>query len=95
MKTAITERDRGRMKVLMFIGGSAPSRDAELTVIATGEGGGNTFRAFWAPGYAPCGDADCECRMVCTGWGMTEEEAIADYWEQWEERHPEAANGTR
>jgi len=80
------------MKALLFIGGDAPTRDAELTVSPDYWRG---FTAYWAPGYTPCGDADCECRMVCTGWGMTEEEAIADYWEQWDEQHPEAANGTR
>jgi len=72
------------MKVVMYVGGNAPTRDSELTV----GGDFHHFTAYYAPGYDVCGDPDCECReRIITGSGTTEAEAIADYWAEWEERY--------
>lgn len=67
------------VKVLLWTGGDAPNREATLTVVENDWYGG--FQAYWEPGY--CGCPDCS---PLTGDGSTEAEAIADYWEKWEER---------
>jgi hypothetical protein len=78
------------MKALLFIGGDAPTRDAELTVRATDSPFAyDAFEAFYAPGFDACTDPDCKCRSIIRGFGATPEAAIADYWETWLERHPE------
>ena len=74
------------MKVLLFIGGDAPTRDAELTVRRTDSYFAcQRYTAFWAPGYDGADDA----QPIVRGFGATPEAAIADYWEIWLERHPE------
>ena len=80
------------MKVLMFIGGNAPNREAQLTVRKTGSlFASERYEAYYAPGFDPCADPDCACcRRIIRGFGAMPEEAVANYWEEWEE-----ANGTR
>ena len=78
------------MKVLLFIGGDAPTRDAELTVRRTDGPASVRYEAYYAPGFDACADPDCKCRSIIRGFGATPEAAIADYWETWLERHPEA-----
>jgi hypothetical protein len=69
------------IKAVLWTGGDAPDRNATLTVNPDWGGG---FHAFWEPGF--CGCEDCH---PCYGRGATEAEAIADYWEQWEEKYGE------
>jgi hypothetical protein len=64
------------MNIVLWTGGNAPDRNAKLTVTPTPLG----FDAYWEPGY--CGCPDCH---PIVGNGRTEEQAIADYWERWEE----------
>lgn len=65
-------------KLMLWAGSDALGRDAVLTI-------SNDYlldyAAYWAEGY--CGCEDCH---PIVGRGKTEAEAIADYWEQWEER---------
>lgn len=76
------------VKVMMWIGGNAPNREAQLTVVGNYGGGVDTY---WEPGYDVCGDPDCDCHSrIIVGHGDTGAEAIADYWEQWEERKEKA-----
>lgn len=69
-------------KVIEACGSDAPSREAQLKVVPSYQG--DDFIAFWDEGF--CGCRDCNC---LEGYGTSPEEAIADYWEQWEERHGE------
>lgn len=67
------------LKIVLWTGGNAPNREAKLTVSPQYIG----FAAYWEPGYCGCPD----CHLI-VGGGKTEAEAIADYWERWEEeRH--------
>lgn len=77
------------VKAMMWVGGNAPDREAKLTVTPQY---GNTFHAYYEPGYDLCSDPDCDCRSrIITGIGDMEAEAIADYWEQWESREEYSA----
>jgi hypothetical protein len=67
------------VRILLWTGGDAPSRDSELTVEV---GYDNHFHAYWEPGYCGCED----CRMI-VGEGDTEADAIADYWSHWETKY--------
>lgn len=71
------------LRIVLWTGGDAPSRDAKLKVSTT-EAPYSYLRymAIWEPGY--CGCEDC---YPVTGWGSTPGKAIADYWEQWSERY--------
>ena len=72
------------MKVLMFIGGNAPNREAQLTVRKTDSlFASDPYEAYYAPGFDSCADPDCACRRIIRGFGATPEEAIANYWEEW------------
>jgi len=73
------------LKAILWTGGDAPNKEAKLTVSPTYGPRSMQFVAYWEPGY--CGCEDCH---PCQGYGETEEEAIADYWEQWEEKHVQA-----
>jgi hypothetical protein len=64
-------------KIVLWTGGNAPNREAQLTVKPQYS---NDFAAYWEPGY--CGCPDCH---PIVGYGQTKEDAIADYWERWEE----------
>jgi hypothetical protein len=68
------------VKVMLWKGGDAPNKQATLTVSPQYIG----FSAYWEPGYCGCED----CHPV-VGWGKTEEEAIADYWENWSSKYGE------
>jgi hypothetical protein len=70
------------LKAILWTGGDAPNKEAKLTVLPTWGPRSQQFVAYWEPGY--CGCPDCH---PCQGYGATEQEAIVDYWEQWEERH--------
>lgn len=67
------------LRVMLWIGGDPKTRDAKLTVNPTHGPASMAFCAIWEPGYCGCED----CRPI-TGRGATKEEAIADFWEQWE-----------
>lgn len=50
------------------------------------------FCAYDPDRFDVCGDPDCSCRSSrnnTRGFGATEQEAIADYWLNWEEKHAE------
>ncbi len=66
------------VKVVLWTGGDAPHREAQLKATPSYWRG---FDAYWEPGY--CGCPDCH---PLVGHGDTEAEAIADYWERWTER---------
>ena len=73
------------VKAMMFVGGNAPNREAQLTISPQY---GGTFHAYYEPGYDRCGDPDCDCHSrIITGIGDTAEQAIADYWEQWSDKY--------
>ena len=69
------------IKIIEWIGGDAPDRNAILKVSTTQGPRSMQFCAYWEPGY--CGCPDCN---PCVGWGATEKEAIADYWINWDDR---------
>ena len=66
------------VKAVLWTGGDAPNRQAELTV--THDDYLGCFTACWQPGYCGCED----CRPII-GCGSTAAEAIEDYWELWED----------
>ena len=68
-------------KVILWTGGDAPSKTSKLRVIPQ-EYGPLHYAAYWDQGY--CGCPDCH---PIIGHGITEQEAVADYWEQWEEEY--------
>ena len=69
------------MRIIEWIGGNAPDRQATLKVDDSGALFAHLrYRAIWEPGY--CGCRDC---YPIVGYGPTPEAAIADYWEQWED----------
>ena len=70
------------LKVMLWTGGDAPDRNAVLTVSPTYGPRRYRFMAYWEPGY--CGCEDCHPMQ---GFGATEQEAVTDYWEQWEEKY--------
>lgn len=53
----------------------------------------NNYQAFDDNSEPPCGDPDCNCggRYV-VGSGDTPDAAVADFWEQWEDRHGDEAS---
>jgi hypothetical protein len=69
------------MNIMEWVGGNPESRDAKLTVSETQGPACMRFSAYWERGY--CGCVDCHCIV---GYGATEQEAIDDYWELWENR---------
>lgn len=71
------------VKTLLWTGGDAPSREAELKVGQHDEI--NHCYAYYEPGY--CGCEDCS---PLVGDGATAEEAVADYWERWEAKYGSA-----
>lgn len=68
------------VKVMLWTGGDAPHRDAAIAVNYCDNR--REFFAYWSPGF--CGCEDCRPLM---GYGATEQEAVADYWERWEGKH--------
>ena len=75
-------REKATIKAILWTGGDAPNREAKLTVTRL-DYGPLHYAAYWEPGY--CGCPDCHPLI---GRGITEQEAIADYWEQWEDEQP-------
>ena len=71
------------MKIVLWTGGDAPNRQATLTVSSDSYRGPNhNYYAYWDPGY--CGCPDCH---PIVGYGSYPDAAIADYWEQWEDKY--------
>ena len=60
---------------MIWTGGDAPNREAMLTASLQEDG----MAVFYEPGYCGCED----CHWI-VGRGDTLQEAIADYWEQWQ-----------
>lgn len=75
------------LRIVEWTGGDAPNREAQLTVATTYGPRSMQFLAYWEPGYCGCPD----CHPV-VGWGETEDEAIADYWNTWEEKYGQGAS---
>jgi hypothetical protein len=69
------------LKIILWTGGDAPNREAGLSVI---QHYSDTFSAYWMPGY--CGCPDCH---PIVGQGVSKASAIANYWEQWDEKYSE------
>jgi hypothetical protein len=67
------------LKAILWTGGDAPNKEAKLTVTKHAP---TAFVAWFEPGYCGCPD----CHPV-RGFGKTEQEAIADYWREWEEKY--------
>lgn len=67
------------IRVMEVIGGDAPNKEAKLTVSARWR---NEFEAIYEPGFCGCGECPC-----IRGFGGTEQEAISDYWEKWEDKY--------
>jgi hypothetical protein len=65
------------LRMVLWTGGNAPHRNSQLKVSSDGFRG---FVAYWEPGF--CGCPDCH---PLVGAGATEQEAIDDYWERWED----------
>jgi hypothetical protein len=71
------------LRIVLLVQADAPNRQAKLTVSRTeAYDARHRYMAIWEPGY--CGCRDCH---PIHGFGATPEEAIGDYWEQWEEKH--------
>ncbi len=70
------------LRAILWTGGDAPNREAQLKVVPTSNPYSNEFAAYWEPGYCGCPD----CRPL-VGYGETEKEAVAEYWSMWEEKH--------
>lgn len=75
------EMERKPVRIILWTGGDAPSREAKLDVKPTGGPVNMAYAAYWTPGY--CGCPDCH---PIVGVGSIAAEAEADYWERWEER---------
>ena len=75
--------EESELKAVLWTGGDAPNREAKLKVSPTYGPRSMQFCAYWEPGY--CGCPDCH---PCVGYGATEQEAIEDYWTNWEEQQP-------
>ena len=74
------------IKAAMFQGATPSQRERIKLIAATNYPG--EWVAYDYDSYDVCGDSDCNCRQRnIVGHGKTEEEAIADFWEQWEERN--------
>jgi hypothetical protein len=71
------------LRAILWTGGDAPNRTIKITVSPTYGPRTMQFAAYWEPGY--CGCPDCRPSV---GYGATEQEAIEDYWDKWEERQP-------
>lgn len=77
MSELCDRRAERAIRVVLWTGGNAPSRDMVLTVEQAADG----YAAYYANGYCGCGD----CHPI-VGRGRTAEAAVADYWTEWEER---------
>jgi hypothetical protein len=64
-------------RIILWTGGNAPNRQAALKVEHSDY---TDYDAYWEPGY--CGCPDCHPLI---GHGDTPAEAIANYWEKWED----------
>lgn len=71
------------IKPMLATSSDAPNRQAVLTTSEVDCMPG-LFYALYEQGY--CGCEDCHCLI---GAGLSAEEAIADYWAQWSEKHGE------
>jgi hypothetical protein len=72
-----------QVRIIEWRSGDAPNERAILKVTPTGAGlESYRYCAIWEPGY--CGCRDCH---PIQGFGATPEEAIGDYFEQWEEKY--------
>jgi hypothetical protein len=78
----MTDKTTEQIRIVEVVGGDAPTIDTPLTVSPTEGPNSLRFMAYWEKGY--CGCPDCHCMI---GWGPTEQEAIADYRNQWEEKY--------
>ena len=74
-----TKQTPAPFKTVLWTGWNAPDKKVTLAVVK--QDAPYQYAAFWEPGYCVC--PDCHCLV---GWGATPEEAIADYWEMWEDR---------
>lgn len=56
------------------------------------------FTAYDPGTFDVCSDEDCRCRSAkgnVRGFGSTEQEALADFWEQWEDKQAEEIDRMR
>jgi hypothetical protein len=70
------------LKVVYWVGGDAPNREAALSLTRTEGPVSMRFMALYEPGYCGCPD-----RRPVVGFGSSEAGAVTDYWEKWEEKH--------
>jgi hypothetical protein len=78
----MTDKTTEQISIVVWTGGDAPAIDSPLKVTTTEGPNSMRFAACWEPGY--CGCEDCH---PIVGYGPTEQEAIADYKNQWEEKY--------